>query len=230
MTRDIFDPKLSSHDRTEEIRLRLLSGAGQGGFALGELISLICQRISTLETNANRLLANIEVLDAIKRLRADLDVDFSSPMNENSPILYPSRISADMLIDAADGFYPLEWTPNGLPYRWTGPKREFRFAFRVNRSLDASFQLTCIAVHGGVGPESVTARVDGRFVQTSVRHVPEGFQILGPIEKKPSSRSVEIVFEMPTMSIASESDSRLIGLAFTALDTHHLDVGVAHEQ
>ena len=53
-------------------------------------------------------------------------------------------IYASQLFDPQDGFYGLEFTHDGLPFRWTGPQRSFSFSICVDRTVPLLVELEAI--------------------------------------------------------------------------------------
>lgn len=52
------------------------------------------------------------------------------------------KIEAAMPITAAQGFYAIEHTKKGEPFRWTGPEKSFFFDLHLCRSVALTFTLT----------------------------------------------------------------------------------------
>src|ERR1700743_2074738 len=81
-------------------------------------------------------------------------------------------IEPDQLLRAQDGFYPVEQTSEGEPFRWTGPSREFSFDVFVDRTFGAEIRLTALNCMDFEIQKNVALLVDGEPVSQTM--VPEG--------------------------------------------------------
>ncbi len=55
------------------------------------------------------------------------------------------HLDASQHLQLIDGFYGLEYTDRGLPYRWTGPRLRFRFNVWIDRAAAVDVALSVIA-------------------------------------------------------------------------------------
>ncbi len=68
------------------------------------------------------------------------------PPAESAALQLPRRVSLDASqhLQVIDGFYALEYTDSGIPYRWTGPHRRFRLSVWLDRSVPVDVTLSVI--------------------------------------------------------------------------------------
>ncbi len=73
-------------------------------------------------------------------------------------------VTAEGAFEEADGFHKLEYTNNGLAYRWTGPTPSFKFVLFLDRSrrLETALNLCKFSLGDGM---TVRAYVDGALAK-----------------------------------------------------------------
>lgn len=143
-----------------------------------------------------------------------------APAASTSFIPLPAHfdIAADQLLPAQDGFYQLEWGPEG-PFRWTGPAPEVHFEAWIDRSQP--LVATVHIFHFGIpaNAKDLTIEVDGAAY---------GFKRQGeskilrsdPIAPRPGSGSTRLTLRIPHVhspSARGGTDKRMLGVALQRL-------------
>ena len=129
-------------------------------------------------------------------------------------------VSADMPLDAADGFHFLEYDDDGNPFRWTGAAgNSFRFGLQVDRSTELAVELA-LWPFGRVmsqAPSAIACEVDGvrGVARRSDTSKTDAVYVvaLPPLQR---SGDTTLMFEVPT-GPADDGDDREIGVPFRYL-------------
>ncbi len=118
----------------------------------------------------------------------------------------------------ADGFYPLEQTGGGIPFRWTGPSAQFSFNVFVDRSHGADLRLETINCMDAGLQKNLGLLVDGESVPLELTMTEAAFTVNAALPAHDDGRSTNLVFVLPAVLSPLESaDTRLLGVAFTRL-------------
>ena len=184
-----------------------------------ETVAIISSELAALDATVRALQAQVNALRAVTELYPALR---SVQDAAQSTVALPKTYSVDAteLLLPGNGFYHLEYSENGRPYRWTGPRNTFTFTMWVDRT--SPLRLT-LAIFGFANDhcETLDAVVDGRRFRTAP--APSGYAI-DEIPPRDEPGLTTIIFEVPAMRVPKpeEADQRVLGVSF-----HRLDVAPA---
>lgn len=164
------------------------------------------QDVQVIQTKA-------KIVEALDYLRDTLDFPAINDLD------VPDRVvrAASELWEPADGFYELEWTPEGLPYRWAGPERTFRFAFTIERATPLTVTLEVLNKYADFEITSMKCRVDGQPTRIQVKSQAGSISLLASIPPRRGYNDLEIEFEVPELKRAVAPDQRMLSLALKAI-------------
>lgn len=187
---------------------------------------MVSADIASLRAEVADLRARLESYERILQLR-DAAVAAVTPVPSappTSPAVQPARlpdhfdISADQLLPTQDGFYQLEWLPEGA-LRWTGPGPDVLFEAWIDRS--APLVATIRLFHFGTpaNAQDLTLEVDG----TTYAFARQGADKLlrsDPIAPRPGDGATCLTLRVPHLhspAAHGASDTRILGVAFQHL-------------
>jgi hypothetical protein len=127
-------------------------------------------------------------------------------------------IAADQLLPVHDGFYQLEWGPEGA-FRWTGPGAEVRFEAWLDRALP--LRATLRLFHFGVprNARDLVLDIDG-IAYPLTREGEEKVLRSDPIAPRPGDAPTRLtlrVAHVHSPSASGKPDKRMLGVAFQRL-------------
>lgn len=132
--------------------------------------------------------------------------------------IWPSACALDItcLPPEIDNLYMCEFTPDGTPYRWTGPGKSIRFIFKIDRGRDRNITFGILGAVSSDVLIGTSILVDGVETNCSMSE----FSITGTIPLLAASRKqTEIILVLGnTFSpkvLKGESDTRLLGVTLT---------------
>lgn len=134
------------------------------------------------------------------------------------PLPAKFEIAADQLLPAQDGFYHLEWGPEGA-FRWTGPTAEIHFEAWVDRSEPLVASMRIFHFGTPANAKELALEVDGALYPLSR----EGNQKLmrsTPIAPRVGDGPTRLTLKVPHMHSPAErglADKRILGIAFQLL-------------
>jgi len=127
-------------------------------------------------------------------------------------------VEAHETLCSEDGFYSLEQTPAGTPFRWTGPTPEFRFNVLVDRTAGADLHLVALSSIDFEVQKNVTLAADGEPIPVNVTTDPPGFSLTAFLPPREGRRVTSLVFSLPAvLAPPGGNDERLLGIAFSRL-------------
>jgi hypothetical protein len=117
-----------------------MSAKLQDGNRRGQTL-LLLREIADLRLQVQTLSTAIAALTSYQEIAPLLQ-----PPAEQSTLILPRRahLDASQHLQVLDGFYALEYTQSGVPYRWTGPQLRFRFGVWIDRSEPVDVTLSVI--------------------------------------------------------------------------------------
>ena len=132
------------------------------------------------------------------------------------------EIDAEFPLPTEQGFYPLEYNNNGVPFRWTGPGAFFYFDVFVQRQQKSKLELQVINTILDKNVDNLRCFVDNVEVSLSHHRAKKLYSFQGVIPAFPSSGSSRISFLIPnpvkTSDVYPETgDNRVVGVAFSKL-------------
>jgi len=127
-------------------------------------------------------------------------------------------IEAHETLCSEDGFYSLEQTPAGTPFRWTGPTPEFRFNVLLDRTAGADLHLVALSSIDFEAQKNVALAADGEPIPVNVTTDPPGFSLTAFLPPREGRRVTSLVFSLPAvLAPPGGNDERLLGIAFSRL-------------
>ncbi|GJD54287.1 hypothetical protein [Methylobacterium dankookense] len=215
---DLFNKNNTRDDVKKRILDQISNSpkAGIGPSWFAEVVSEICVEINAINDKIADLQSNHDVLEGLKIL----DNRLASEINPSKkPLDAPNRIKlvSNELWDPADGFYAVEWDSEGIPFRWTGPHRAFRFLVTFNRDASARLVLTALFSHAKFEMAKVLCRIDGKLEPVQVTELERSHELHADVPAKPGSRTLLVEFELPDVQPAAHPDPRVLGIAVHSL-------------
>ncbi|WP_244459218.1 hypothetical protein [Roseomonas fluvialis] len=128
------------------------------------------------------------------------------------------EIAADQLLPAQDGFYQLEWGPEGA-FRWTGPSEEVGFDAWVDRSRPLVATLRLFHLGTPANANSLAIEVDG-VAYPLTRDGKDKLLRSDPIQPRSSDGPTRLTLRVPHMhspAARGAADRRVLGVAFQRL-------------
>jgi hypothetical protein len=159
-------------------------------------------------------------LAAMESLNALADRLLSEPSSAPQPV-YASRVEIDAasaFLDAV-GFHALELDPNGAPFRWSGPQRQFSFHLFVDRSRAAAFTLSFDGLYAEGPVEGLRGFVDGEEIALSFARA-ERVEARGELPIRREGGGTTLTFLAPRLASPGDrglNDRRQLGVCFRRL-------------
>jgi len=124
-------------------------------------------------------------------------------------------IEADQNLRFQDGFYALEHTADGTPFRWTGPSPQFSFDVFVDRRDPVQVKLDALTCIDFESQKNISLFADGQSVPVRVEPADYGFEAIAILPPRVGSEVTNLVFMLPASLVPPGSDdTRSLGLAF----------------
>jgi hypothetical protein len=139
-----------------------------------------------------------------------------APARPDLPASY--EISADQLLPAQDGFYQLEWGPEGA-FRWTGPNAEVHFEAWLDRREPVVAVLRLFHFGTPANAKELALEVDGT-VYPLARQANQKLLRSEPIAPRPGDGPTRITLKVAHLHSPAErglADKRTLGVAFQRL-------------
>lgn len=199
-------------ERDLETRLQnLLAKRGQ------ELVRGLVEEVSSLH---REIVALKRELGALADYQAVRDRWLIVAGSETRTVRLPAAVTveADHLLRPRDGFYALEYTDVGKPFRWTGPSPQFSFDIFIDRRFGVDLKLEALSCIDFELQKDVMLVVDG--VPVSIELVPAGggFDLTAELPPRSDGRSSNVVFVLPAaLTPPDGNDPRPMGIAFSRM-------------
>ena len=180
--------------------------------------------IAALRAEVAELRARLDSYDRLLQIRdaalASGVVAKPAAAPEPAPPPLPSRfdITADQLLPTHDGFYQLEWGPEGA-FRWTGPDADVHFEAWLDRSQPLVATLRLFHFGAPANAKDLALEVDG-VAYPLTRQKNEKLLLSDPIAPRPGGGATRLTLKVPhTHSPAARgaADKRILGVAFQRL-------------
>ena len=127
-------------------------------------------------------------------------------------------IEADHMLRPHDGFYGVEHTSDGTPFRWTGPSVQFCFNVYVDRSNGADLRLFALTSIDFEIQRKIVLIADGETLPVDVKPDSGGFAVTGFLPARTDPGATGLVFVLPAvLTPHGGADGRSLGLAFGRL-------------
>jgi hypothetical protein len=189
------------------------------------LLDALGGALAEIERLQARLLAlEGESLKAVETLVASMNLPLVRSAAPEPPPLPKITVSADMIHLSNDGFYPVEYTPAGKPYRWTGANGgAFGWSLPLDRSQERTAVLELMP-QGHARPQdhdALMAFVDGMPARAERRR--DGDRLFFEVALAPTIRRgpTDLRFQTPVW-VPKEvrppsKDERRLGVALLSL-------------
>jgi hypothetical protein len=139
-------------------------------------------------------------------------------------------IEADQNLRSQDGFYALEHTSDGTPFRWTGPAPQFSFNVFVDRSDAVKLKLDALSFIDFEIQKNISLLADGESIPVYVEPADAGFEVTATLPPRADNESTNLVFILPAaLEPPGSDDTRTLGLAFRKLRAAVLGADVVAE-
>lgn len=177
----------------------------------------------SLRAEVAELRARIDAYERILQVRdAALAAERPAPPVASAPTKAPLpptfEIAADQLLPAHDGFYQLEWGPEGA-FRWTGPGADVHFEAWLDRSAPLLATLRIFHFGTPANAKDLVLDVDGTpYPLTRVAN--EKVLKSDPIASRPGDGPTRLtvrVAHLHSPSQRGQADKRMLGVAFQRL-------------
>jgi|SRR6185312_8190751 len=200
-------------ERDLEARLQnLLAKRGQ------ELVKGLVEEVSNLHREIVALKRELGALGDYQAMRDRwLEVD-GATVARAARLPTVVTVEADHLLPARDGFYTMEYTDVGRPFRWTGPSAQFSFDVFIDRRAGVDLKLEALSCIDFEQQKDVMLVVDGAPVPVDLVPAGTGFDLTAQLPPRDDARSSNIVFVLPAaLTPPGGHDPRPMGLAFSRL-------------
>lgn len=142
------------------------------------------------------------------------------PAAEQAPPTLPDHfdIAADQLLPAQDGFYQLEWGPEGA-FRWTGPTQDVGFDAWLDRTVPLVATLRLFHFGTPANAKELTLEVDGATYALT-RDGKDKLLRSDPIAPRPGPGPTRLTVRVPHLhspAARGAADKRTLGVAFQRL-------------
>jgi hypothetical protein len=184
-----------------------------------------CADLDALRADLTAVRARLDSLERILQLRdAALATSPSAPASilpaPPPPHSLPDHfdIAADQLLPTQDGFYQLEWGPEGA-LRWTGPGPDVLFEAWIDRSAPLVATLRLFHFGTPANAKDLTIDIDG-VVHRMTRQGSEKLLRSDPIAPRPGDSLTRIKLRVPHLHSPADrgqTDKRILGVAFQRL-------------
>ncbi|WP_198372070.1 hypothetical protein [Roseomonas rosulenta] len=185
------------------------------------------QAIRTLRAEVAELRARLDSYERILQLR-DAALDAApTPAPPATPQAAPQAalplpdhfdIAADQLLPIQDGFYQLEWGPEGA-FRWTGPGHDVGFEAWLDRSVPLVATLRLFHFGTPANAKELVLEVDGATYALS-RDGNDKILRSEPIAPRPGDGPTCLTLRVPHLhspAARGAADRRVLGVAFQRL-------------
>jgi hypothetical protein len=124
-------------------------------------------------------------------------------------------IEPDQVLPFQDGFYPVEHTSDGTPFRWTGPSPHFSFDVFIDRSLEVEVRLDVLNCIDFDVQKNLSLLADGESVPVTLKEAAPGFTATAILPRREGKEGTNLVFVLPaTIAPPGTEDTRSLGVAF----------------
>jgi hypothetical protein len=183
--------------------------------------------LAALRAEVADLRARVESYERILQLRdaalaaappAPAPATLPAPSPPPPDLPHQFEIAADQLLPAQDGFYQLEWGPEGA-FRWTGPSEDVGFDAWVDRSRPLVATLRLFHLGTPANAKGLAIEVDG-VAYPLTRDGKDKLLRSDPIQPRASDGPTRLTLRVPHMhspAARGAADKRMLGVAFQRL-------------
>ena len=195
----------------QRVRSALLDKRGS------ELILSLIEEIANLNIRLEQALRQIQALRSFESLQDHLIA--IDPPRTADPRPAVVKLDASQLLNPSDGFHNLEYSLSGVPYRWTGPSREFSFNLFVSRAHPVEMVLRATRLMEPQLQSEVVLIADGEPM--NVKFVQDGdkWAARTVLPARKDLGATNLTFVLATVgSPPNSTDTRTLGIAFHDLE------------
>jgi len=181
-----------------------------------ELVQELTDEIASLHRELAALKSEVA---ALTDFRSSRGLVLEPPTAVVPPSLPQSvTIEADHMLRPHDGFYGVEHTSDGTPFRWTGPSVQFCFTVYVDRSNGADLRLFALTSIDFEVQKNIVLIADGETLPVNVEPDSGGFKVTAFLPARADQGVTGLVFVLPAVLTPLDgADGRALGLAFGRL-------------
>jgi hypothetical protein len=199
---------MDNHNLGQRLRTLLDKGGDDLAKGLTEEIEFLYRELALLRR---------EVL-ALADYQSGRGLDLVVPEAPTATLPDSVVVGAEQMLRLHDGFHPLEHSPDGIPFRWTGPSVQFSFSVFIDRNAATELRLQALSVIDFELQKSLTLVVDGEIVPVEVMRQGGGLEIAAILPPRYRQGVTSLVFVLPAVLVPrGGNDTRPLGIAFTRL-------------
>src|SRR5712692_10398925 len=191
----------------QRIRSALLDKRGS------DLVLALVEEIVQVNIQTELALRQIQALKSYESLKDQLIVLDTAKTKDPRP--KSLRLDASQLLSTADGFHHLEYSQEGMPYRWTGPSREFSFNVYVSRVRPIEVALRATELREPELQSELVLIVDGEPMNLKFERDDGKWVVRTVLPARADIGATHLTFVASSVDSPSDSvDTRLLGIAF----------------
>lgn len=174
--------------------------------------------LTTLQSEIATLRARLDSLERLLQLRDAAHGLAPAPLADTPALPAFFEIAADELLPVQDGFYQLEWGPEGA-FRWTGPGPEVHFEAWIDRSRPLAVTLRLFHFGMAQNAQDLMLDVDGTTYPL-FRKGDDKILHAAPIAPRPTVGPTALTLRVSHPHCPADQgrpDKRLLGVAFQRL-------------
>lgn len=188
---------------------RLLGKSGE------EFVQAVAEELANLNREIATLNRELNALTAYQGSR-DRWLAIEEEKQRIAPLPRVVRIEPDQLLRFQDGFFPVEHTSDGKPFRWTGPSPQFSFDIFIDRSRNVEVRLDVVNCIDFEAQKNISLLVDGESVSVNIEESAPGFVVNAILPPREGRQGTSLIFLVPATIVPPGTDeTRSLGVAFT---------------
>jgi hypothetical protein len=201
---------------------KLLEKRGQ------EFVQAVIEEFASLNREIATLNRELGALTAYQASR-DRWLAIDAEEQRIAPLPRVVSVEPDQLLRFQDGFFPVEHTADGTPFRWTGPSPQFSFDIFIDRSREVELRLDVVNCIDFDSQKNISLLVDGESVALDIEEVPPGFVATANLRAREGKHATNVVFLVPnTIVPPGTTETRALGVAFTRFTAISGGAGLAN--
>jgi hypothetical protein len=129
------------------------------------------------------------------------------------------EIYASQMLEPQQGFHSLEYDDNGVPFRWTGPQRQFSFLVNIDRDMPLIVELEAMWMLDESRQSDLNLMVDGSILPCRLRRAGSGYigRALLPAAAEQGTTTLTFILPTTLRPDSTAIDQRQLGIAFRRL-------------
>lgn len=180
-----------------------------------ELVKGVIEEFTSLNREIVALRREISALTAYQASR-DRWLAIETEQAKIAALPRVVMIEPDQLLRFQDGFFPVEHTADGTPFRWTGPSPHFSFDIFIDRSREVEVRLDVLNCIDFDVQKNLSLLADGESVPVTLTEAAPGFRASAILPRREGKEGTNLVFLLPaTIVPPGTEETRSLGVAFT---------------